>query len=148
MFRPRQNASEETAFTDAAGDGQVASMALQDMFDNGQAQTRTAACRAATVIDAIKSLGEIRQVLVLDAGAVVPDSKSNAIVIRVAVDTDMATLGGMRQSVVDEIGKGTGQFIGMADGCQSGGHIPVDMLLMLCGLGVERSGQLIKEGIQ
>ena len=67
---------EDCALAFLAGDFELAAMAREDMFDDGQAKPGAAELAACFGIDAIESLGQAGDVVLRDAGAEIADMDS------------------------------------------------------------------------
>ena len=106
----RQAHRDRRALAEVAVDRKRAPMALDDVLDDGEPQSRTAAIAASRGIDAVEAPGEERQVMTRNAWPRVADVYSNEAVLRrgrkanVAVRRRAAIAHGVAQQIIDQLG--------------------------------------------
>jgi len=90
-------------------------VALRDVLDDREPQTRAAAGARAAAVDAVEALGQARQVLARDAGAGVGDlDRHAAVAARLQPQLDAARGLRVAHRVVDEVADGALQFVATA----------------------------------
>src|SRR5690606_8695080 len=89
------------------------------MLDDGQAQSGAAGGAGATVVGAVKALGEARQVPGVDADTVVGNAHHHTSRCAARADADIAALGVVTDGVHHQVGKGAVQFLVFAHNRQT-----------------------------
>ncbi len=93
-------------------DRQIAVVSLQHVLDNRQAQTRSSTTAAACTVDAIETLGDKRQVTLVDAYPVVADLESRtAVCVHGPADANLPALIRVAHRIHDQVGKRAVQFV-------------------------------------
>jgi hypothetical protein len=87
---------------------------LGDVLDDREAEARAAHFAAAAAVDAVEALEDARDVFGGDADAVVADFDEGVLAAGARGDVDLATFGGVLAGVVDEVGDGALDVVGVA----------------------------------
>src|SRR5680860_523153 len=103
--RARKYAGEHAAFARLALHPQPGAMPLQHVLDDGETQPGTAAGSRAVLVDAIKALGDARDVLRLDATTMILNDKIGALHIRMPAQDDITTGRRIADGVADRLRK-------------------------------------------
>lgn len=93
----------------------VATVALYDVLDDGQAQSVAAGLAAARFFEAVETVEKVDELCAVDVGAIIGRREDDFIAFLFQAQADAAAGDGILQGIVEEIFQDPGQAVGVAE---------------------------------